>query len=213
MAYDFTTANSQFLTTGSTPITSEPLTIAVWFNRKNTSAQHAIVGVDRGTQAGNGFHAIVCPPTTSTINAVSNDGTASAALSTATYTLNTWNHGCGVFSSSNNRSIYLNGFQDNTSITNRNVRLLSNISIGARYAGGIIGATASCLIAEVGIWNIALTAAEIASLAKGMTCDKIRPQSLVFYAPLVRDLIDAKGGRTITNNNGATVANHPRVYA
>ena len=68
-------------------------------------------------------------------------------------------------------------------------------------------------MAEVGIWNAALTAAEIASLAKGMTCDKIRPQNLVFYAPLVRDLIDAKGGRTITNNNAATVANHPRVYA
>jgi hypothetical protein len=31
-------------------------------------------------------------------------------------------------------------------------------------------------IAEVGIWNAALTAAEIASLAKGMTCDKVRPQ-------------------------------------
>jgi hypothetical protein len=46
-----------------------------------------------------------------------------------------------------------------------------------------------------------------------MTCDKVRPQSLVFYAPLVRDLIDYKGGLTITNNNTATVANHPRVYA
>ena len=68
-------------------------------------------------------------------------------------------------------------------------------------------------IAEVGIWSAALTAAEIASLAKGMTCDKVRPQSLVFYAPLVRDLVDAKGGLTITNNNTATVANHPRVYA
>jgi len=68
------------------------------------------------------------------------------------------------------------------------------------------------LIAEVGIWNVALTVAEIASLAKGITCDKVRPQSLVFYAPLVRDLSDQKGGRAITNNNGATVANHPRIY-
>ncbi len=68
-------------------------------------------------------------------------------------------------------------------------------------------------IAEVGIWNVALTDAEIASLADGMTCDKVRPQSLVFYAPLVRDLQDVRGGLTITNNNTATVANHPRVYA
>jgi hypothetical protein len=69
------------------------------------------------------------------------------------------------------------------------------------------------LIAEVGIWNAALTAEEVASLANGMTCDKIRPQNLVFYAPLVRDLVDQKGGLTITNTNSATVANHPRVYA
>jgi hypothetical protein len=68
-------------------------------------------------------------------------------------------------------------------------------------------------IAEVGIWTAALNADEIKSLAAGMTCDKVRPQSLVFYAPLVRDLVDAKGGLTITNNNTATVANHPRVYA
>jgi hypothetical protein len=68
-------------------------------------------------------------------------------------------------------------------------------------------------IAEVGIWNAALPAAEIASLAKGMNCAKVRPQNLVFYAPLIRDLNDQKGGLTITNNNGATVAAHPRVYA
>ncbi len=68
-------------------------------------------------------------------------------------------------------------------------------------------------IAEVGIWNAALTAAEIASLAKGMACDKIRPQSLVFYAPLIREIQDVRGARTITNNNAATVATHPRVYA
>jgi hypothetical protein len=67
-------------------------------------------------------------------------------------------------------------------------------------------------IADVGVWNVALTAEEVASLAKGMACDKVRPQSLVFYAPLARDLIDVRGGRTITNNNGATVANHPRIY-
>jgi hypothetical protein len=67
-------------------------------------------------------------------------------------------------------------------------------------------------IADVGVWSTDLNDSEIAALAKGMTCDKIRPQSLVFYAPLVRNLIDAKGGLTITNNNSATVADHPRIY-
>jgi hypothetical protein len=81
-----------------------------------------------------------------------------------------------------------------------------------RWAG-VVGNYFSGDIAEVGVWNVALTADEIASLADGFTCDRVRPQSLVFYAPLIRDLADLAGGRAITNNNTATVANHPRVYA
>ena len=84
--------------------------------------------------------------------------------------------------------------------------------VAARFSGSA-GLYFNGQIAEVGVWNVALNAAEIASLAKGMTCDKVRPDSLVFYAPLVRNLIDYSGGLTITNNNSATVAVHPRVYA
>lgn len=66
-------------------------------------------------------------------------------------------------------------------------------------------------ISEAAAWNAALTMAEISALSKGFTADQIRPQSLVFYAPLIRNLQDVRGGRTITNNNGATVAVHPRI--
>lgn len=66
-------------------------------------------------------------------------------------------------------------------------------------------------IAEAGIWNVALTDDEILGLARGFTPNQIRPQSLQLYAPLVRNLIDVRGGRAIANVNGATVATHPRV--
>ena len=89
---------------------------------------------------------------------------------------------------------------------------MDRLGVGAFVRGNVSGFY-NGQAAEVGIWNVALTDAEIASLADGMTCDKVRPQSLVFYAPLIRDLQDVRGGLTITNNNGATVANHPRVYA
>jgi len=106
----------------------------------------------------------------------------------------------------------LNGGGNTTNTDNLVISGFTQIGIGARYTdswGGFYNGD----IAEPAIWNAALTAAEIASLAKGMTPDKIRPQNLVFYAPLVRNLQDVRGGLTITNNNGATVANHPRVYA
>ena len=159
---------------------------------------------------------------TSRVNVVANaDGTFGAnqidsagGLATSAggkYSANTWIHLCGVFTSASSRSLYVNG---SLVSTNTNTVGSSNsytrITIGANHAETFF---AAAQIAEVGIWNVSLTQPEIASLAAGMTCDKVRPQSLVFYAPLVRDLQDARGGLTITNNNSATVANHPRVYA
>jgi hypothetical protein len=140
-------------------------------------------------------------------------GTIASAVG-GTSTLNQWCHLCGVIESNSSRKVYLDGTEVGSNTTSISTQDAANsILIGARSNSGSIGNYFSGDIAEVGIWNVALTAAEIASLAKGMTCDKVRPQSLVFYAPLVRDLIDAKSGLALTNNNGATVANHPRVYA
>ena len=133
----------------------------------------------------------------------------STSTSIGTYTQNVWQHCVGVWPSNSSRTSYLNGVESTTgSLTINTSPLIIYVGVSGGNSDFYQGQ-----IAEVGIWNAALTAAEIASLAKGMTCDKIRPQSLVSYAPLVRDLIDQKGGLTITNNNGATVATHPRVYA
>jgi hypothetical protein len=136
-------------------------------------------------------------------------GASYESSSATAYSANTWYHCAGVWPSNNSRTGYLNGVASSAASGT------ANISPQVIWVGAFAGVADRFQgqIAEVGIWNTDLTAAEIASLAKGMTCDKVRPQSLVFYAPLVRDLIDAKGGLTITNNNGATVANHPRVYA
>jgi hypothetical protein len=127
-----------------------------------------------------------------------------------------WSHMAASTTSANtlDQKFYFNGSQV-TTVVNRNTLTSAITNAIVPQINGRNGANnlSTFSAAEVGIWNAALTAAEIASLAKGMTCDKIRPQNLVFYAPLVRNLQDVKGGLTITNNNGATVANHPRVYA
>lgn len=73
------------------------------------------------------------------------------------------------------------------------------------------GAAAGGDIAEVGVWDIDLTAAEVASLAKGVSPALVRPQSLVTYLPLIRDVIDVRAANGFTDVN-TTAANHPRVY-
>jgi len=132
-------------------------------------------------------------------------------ISTSGCSANTWHHACAVFTSATSRTIYLDGGNSATNTTSSTPSGINQMNIGSFKTAA--GNWFNGQVAEVGLWSAALTQPEIASLAAGMTCDKVRPQSLVFYAPLVRDLVDAKGGLTITNNNTATVVNHPRVYA
>jgi hypothetical protein len=213
MAYGFTAASSQYLSTTATPVTSPPLTIAAWFfPTSNVAGTICSIGVTSGTNRQQIFY----DPTgigraRFAANSLDNSGQSESSIDN-TITLNAWQHGAGVFTSSTERLAYHNGSAGLVNTVSRIPSGLNTITIGGRW-NTTLGSLQTGRTAEVGIWNAALTAAEIASLAKGMTCDKVRPESLVFYAPLVRDLIDAKGGLTITNNNAATVANHPRVYA
>jgi hypothetical protein len=211
MAYDFN-GTSQYLSMASAPANATPLTLACWFNSDSTTTNQRLCGVYfdasnyfdlgiRGADAGDPVAAVV-----------NSAGSAQIVGTTTGYSANTWHHACGVFTSSSSRTAYIDGGNSATGTTNL-IPSSATFSLIGAFGNPFQRLYLNGRIAEVGIWNAALTAAEIASLAKGMTCDKVRPQSLVFYAPLVRDLIDAKGGLTITNNNTATVANHPRVYA
>jgi hypothetical protein len=211
MAYEFN-GTSQYLNTGSTPVTGTPLTIAGWFfpTAANVSGTICSVGVSSGTNRQQLFYDPVNFARLAA-NSLDNTGQSESSINNVV-TINAWQHGAGVFTSSTQRLAYHNGTAGTVNTVSKTPSGLNTITIGGRW-NSTIGNLLNGRIAEVGIWNVALTAAEIASLAKGMTCDKVRPQSLVFYAPLVRDLIDQKGGLTITNNNAATVAAHTRVYA
>jgi hypothetical protein len=214
MASKFTSAGSQYLSSLFS-ISPYPLTISCWFNAENTTANHALVYIGLSTSTSrfllSASGAVTNDPISFDVITATN--LTRVASTTTGYNANTWSHACGVATSSILRTVYLNGGSSGTNTVSSNPSTPDRLTIGSRLFTGIPGVFLDGSVAEVGIWNVALTAAEITSLAQGMTCDKIRPQSLVFYAPLVRDLIDQKGGLTITNNNGATVAQHPRVYA
>jgi hypothetical protein len=215
MACEFN-GTTQYLYTTSIPTSSFPLSICAWFYPDSLNGVHALVNLSsgnsgatlaldaRGVDAGD-------PVAASDFRG----NTFNAARTTAGYVTGQWQHGAAVFAANNFRTVYLDGGNSATNtVNNSSTATFNRIGIGIYFnATNTPSGYLDGRLAEVGIWNAALTAVEVASLAKGMTCDKIRPQNLVFYAPLVRNLIDAKGGLTITNNNGATVATHPRVYA
>ncbi|OWK20749.1 hypothetical protein AJ88_26245 [Mesorhizobium amorphae CCBAU 01583] len=65
-------------------------------------------------------------------------------------------------------------------------------------------------IAEIGHWTVNLDASEIAALAKGFGPKLIRPASLIFHAPVVRETGERKAGLA-ANITGGGVSDHCRV--
>lgn len=191
--------------------TTYPISLAAWYKTASTipaAAAEIVVGF----QDEDGSPSLLIEMTTAglvqarTVNQFGNStqGNVSGAIST-----DTWTHFAGTFNSDSNRTAYKNGIAGTTNTSGSgiaaNFTLMSEIRIGRRltaYANGDI--------AEVGFWNALLTSAEISSLAKGVSPLKIRPQNLILYAPLIRNLIDLKGS-TLTAT-GTTISDHPSVY-
>ena len=130
-----------------------------------------------------------------------------------------WGHACGVFASSTSRIVYSNGSAGSEETTDNDAspQNWNALYIGARYVSGTLSLYHTGVIAEPAIWSVALTADEISLLASGYSPLFVRPQSLVFYAPLfVRagasgDEEDWSNGRTLVQTSSPAVADHPRI--
>lgn len=212
MAYKLNGTN-QWLSCSSAPAASLPLTMACWFNSEDATINQQLIGL---WDTSNAYYWGLFADGTQTgdpVRIFAFSGPASTVSTTSGYTANKWHHACGVIASTTSRTVYIDGGSSATSTVSHTLtpnalrlgRFVSGAGVPSLYLKGSL--------AEVGIWTVELTAAEIASLARGVSCRLVRPQSLVFYAPLVRDLVDEMRGLTITNNNTATQNDHPRVYA
>lgn len=134
---------------------------------------------------------------------------AAASSDVGSITAGVWFHACGVWASSTSRIVYLNGTAGTEDTTSK------SISVDALYIGRRQASSPDRYVngklAEAAIWSAALTAPEVASLAKGYAPSMVRPGSLAFYLPMVRGLVgDVVGGLQMTNTS-VTVAAHPRV--
>lgn len=142
-----------------------------------------------------------------------------AATSTAV-SLNTWHHACGIFASSTDIRVLLDGAGKGTDGTNATPASLDTTSIGARIRG-VGGLFTSGMIAEAAIYDLSAWPGATDAL-KADAFEKILPSlvdgfsplhfplGLVAYWPLIRGLNDKVGGYNLTAT-GTTVSNHPRI--
>lgn len=211
---EFITASSQFAAKTSAP-TTYPVTISAWFNSYSTNANQVIAGLFQSDARR--LLVYYSPSRTVIVDAIDNGGaTPALATSTTTAATNTWNHILAIWDSATSRRVYLNGAGSATNSTSKTTSGLTTLAVGARNNSGTWGLHFNGVLAEVAVWNVALTAAELVSLNSGASALEVRPESRVHYSPLIGQEAnsewDYQGSQLGLTNTPAPSALHPRIY-
>lgn len=205
MAYAFVAGSSQSIT-GPIPNEALPVTIVAWFNRSTSTGTRPLVTLMNSgaetfqtlvTTGGSGLRA----------QTISNGSGVNATA--GGWSQNVWSHGAGKFTSTTSRTVVVGG---SATATNTSSRTATFDALRIATFGNISPFYLSGRLSEVAVWNADLTSDEIISLAKGFKAYRIRPQSLLYYVPLVREIQELRSGITLTANNSPTLFAHPRVY-
>lgn len=205
---------SDYMQVSSTPITGWPATMAVWAYPTSTATGNVAWWLgDASSTLWNAFYMQLgssggSPSVLSVVSASNN--TFLGANTTANWSLNAWNHCAGVFDGTNFFS-YLNG-GNSSSHAAGSAPLSFNVNVfGAADVNGVKDNYFTGRLAEAGLWNVALTANEIAALAAGVNPRRIRPGSLKSYWPLwglSSPEPDLSGGAYNLTLQGTSLANH-----
>ncbi len=142
------------------------------------------------------------------------NGSSDSADSPSGYTANTWTSIGGSATNATSARVFVDGVRTNgpaTSITfptpSGSVLALGHLIFNGTFFSMAGGACAFAM------WDVELTDDEHIWLGKGGSPRRIRPQSLVFYAPFVRDDQDLVNGGTWSYPGGALVVTpNPRSY-
>ena len=170
---------------------SYPLTINCWFYPTLASyGGMSLVSLIKDTETN--YHGLQINTDANTVRY--GTGTPSFATSSASYTTNTWNMATAVGTSTTSRTVYLNAANSVTNTTSRVITTPDRVLMGVTRTYD--APTYEGYLAEVAIWNVTLTTDELSSLYTGTKADKIRPQNLKFYMPLVRNIYDATASTT-----------------
>jgi hypothetical protein len=141
-------------------------------------------------------------------------GTATTAQSSTTISTGSWGHICAIKNSGSSRDVYLNGGGKGTSTTSLGGQSTTNSQIGLLTLGSNFS-PCNGDIAEVAIWNVALTAGEALALGSGASPLTIRPASLIRYWPFLginSPEPNPLGTTTMTLTGTSIQANHPPIF-
>lgn len=214
MARGFDDASSESLSVDNPPVTAPPFTMACWFRSDDVTVDQALMQICKSS-ATSQYHALMIKGATGgdPVTARTRAGSTYDAVSSTGFSANTWHHACGVWSAADNRAAFIDGGSKGTETTSATPGTPIN-----RFAvGALLDSSPSDYmsgnLAELAVWDVALTDAEVAVLAQGYCPLLVRPASLVRYVPLIRDADqDIIGGIALSVGGTPTVEVHPRIF-
>lgn len=186
---------------------AEPMTFAARFNPSDVSVSGTMVGLVDVTVS-DAFSLFYFSDNTLAVqsqDAGVSTGTAATGVTGAT--VGNWYGAIGNFISSTSRAVYFSGGASGTNATSATPTAMYKVRIGQRSGIWYKGS-----LADVAGWSVSLTADERDAYFKGFPARRIRPQSLKFHMPLVRELILNPTGPSVISDFSNTVSGHPRMY-
>lgn len=217
MAYSFT--GTQYITTTSPPVTDFPATMACWVYPTAAASSDTVLSFGVSSTTRSTFSIAVNTGPVWSSQSIDTGGTGRVFNSSVSVQLNTWQFVCATMDGDtansivNAREIFVGTTRNASGITfTLNVTSTwDRFTIGARRRN-TVDQQFSGYISECALWNVILDDNEIYSMADGIKPDRIRPQNLKFYSPLIRDISDFASNTPLTNTNSATVIEHSRRY-
>jgi hypothetical protein len=196
------------------------LTVSMWLYNDGFSAAnyHGFIHKYNDDGAGDQGWGMVCQAGISIQDLIlfARNGDFSTAYTGAgPLTVNTWHHVHWIYdgtqaTNSSRLRLWIDAVEQPLTFAGIVATSLPNVAnpltLGRNIAQYMTGQ-----MAEVGVWTgVAITDAEtIFPLSFGFTPEHFVPQSLEFYAPLVRGIYDEYGGAT-PSTTGTSVNDHPR---
>jgi len=212
MAYNFVQANGSRIIISNSPITSVPVTLSAWIRRDAIATGTRSIFVLTANNDELNIR-LTSSNTSQAIMFFANYSGFAAASNGNIIAASAWTHVAARYSLSGSRltiSVYVNGVKgtDGSSAVTFSQGAFVAMQIASYGGTSVFGGD----IADAGVWNTALSDTEIVSLSQGISCRCVKPQSLMFYAPLIRNPNDIRNNRTLTLVNSPTVSGHPSIY-
>lgn len=174
----FIAASSQYLNSlNGLGLGAPPCTLSAWF-RPRTQVGATIVSVSRISN----LSRYALSSQAGTARATHADGsTTASATGTLPIPLGIWSHICGVFLTTSSRTVYTNGTNatTDTTLAANAMASIGSTTIGATNSNSAFSSFEDGEIALVGVWNVALSDADIKLLAAGVHPRLVRPTNCV----------------------------------